>query len=188
MTTQLWTSETHPIYVDWLPVSWPGKMGLTLAPGKRGDSVFGGTWDRDVARDLDRLRNELSIDVLVCLLREHEFARLGIPTLASEARARGIEFWTLPIEDGGVPRASESREVGALVEQIAAAAKRGMNVVIHCRGGLGRSGLLAGCVLVAAGIGADDALRMLRECRGPNCPETHEQREFIRAFAARTER
>ena len=55
-------------------------------------------------------------------------------------------------------------------------------VVIHCIGGLGRTGTVAGCFLVEQGVDAARALKLLREVRAPNCPETDEQREFVRRY------
>ncbi|MBP1688921.1 MAG: hypothetical protein H6Q33_5064, partial [Deltaproteobacteria bacterium] len=52
MPHQLRTSSSHPIYVDFLPLpALCGRVGLTLAPGKRD----GSKWDRSLAQDLDWL-------------------------------------------------------------------------------------------------------------------------------------
>jgi hypothetical protein len=45
------TSTTHPIRIDPLPVG-NGHLGLTFCPGKRGDSVYGAPWARDLETDL----------------------------------------------------------------------------------------------------------------------------------------
>lgn len=55
-------------------------------------------------------------------------------------------------------------------------------VVINCNGGLGRSGVIGGCLLRALGVDAEQALRRLRGARGPECPQTEEQRQFVRRF------
>jgi hypothetical protein len=59
----------------------------------------------------------------------------------------------------------------------------GASVVIHCEGGKGRTGVVAGSLLVALGASAPEALRRLHEARGPNCPENAQQRAFIERFA-----
>jgi len=48
------TSLTDPLRIAELPVAAAGGMvGVTFCPGKRGDSVFGRPWARDLDADLD---------------------------------------------------------------------------------------------------------------------------------------
>jgi protein-tyrosine phosphatase len=174
------TSVTHPICVDWIAEGLPGRIGLTFAPGKHNDSTFGGTWERDLAADLDRLVREFQMQVQVCLLEDHELHRLRIAALVEEAERRGVRVHRLPIPDGGV--LPDVAPVRALVDQIVAAAQGGHTVVIHCAGGLGRAGIIGGCALVRLGASPDEALEILRTRRSPHCPETAEQRDVIRRF------
>ena len=176
------TSETDPIDVAWLLDELPGKIGITLAPGKHAGSKSGTRWERDLALDLDELVDRHGMRMQVCLLEDEELVRLKIANLVEEAERRGVGVLRLPIPDGGVLPSGEPVEL--LVEQMLAAASAGKNVVIHCMGGLGRAGTIGGCALVAYGMPAEDALARLRERRGPSCPETEGQRAFIRAFEA----
>ena len=50
---------------------------------------------------------------------------------------------------------------------------------VHCRQGLGRSALLAACVLVVGGVDVPTAIDRLTKARGCAVPETAEQREWI---------
>jgi protein-tyrosine phosphatase len=51
-------------------------------------------------------------------------------------------------------------------------------------GGLGRSGMIAACTLVDAGV-APAAIVSVRAARGPRALETSGQEEFVSSFAAR---
>ena len=176
------TSLTHPIRVDWIATDLPGRVGLTFAPGKHAHSIASEErWERDLAADLDRLVQHYGMQVQVCLLEDHELTSLGIPTLIDEATARGVRVVRLPIPDGHVLRSLTP--VLTLVDDILAAARSGAAVVVHCRGGLGRAGTVGGCVLARLGMPVDDVYEALRAARGANCPETSEQRGFIRRFA-----
>ena len=89
---------------------------------------------------------------------------------------------TFPIPDGDVP--GDPHELRRLVDLVLLREATGHGVAIHCRGGLGRSGTVGGCVLVALGHTPEQALSILTRARGPRCPENDAQRELIRRFAA----
>jgi ADP-ribosylglycohydrolase/protein-tyrosine phosphatase len=177
------TSDTDPIRVDWIPSQHtPGKVGITIAPGKHSTSLHsGGRWERDLDKDLAALATTWNCDVLVCLLEEHDLRRLKIPNLVERARARGLEVISFPTRDVSVP--AEAGPVHELVMTLRERTREGKNVVLHCEGGLGRSGVIAGCYLATLGMGAHDILDALVKTRGSKCPETEEQRRFIRDFA-----
>jgi ADP-ribosyl-[dinitrogen reductase] hydrolase len=174
------TSASHPRDVGWLEP--PARVGLTLAPGVRDRSVEGFRWERDLAADLDALV-AAGVTVLVCLLEEPELARYGITNLVPAAQARGLEVLRLPIRDGDVP--ADLARVDELLATMAAREAAGGRLVIHCRGGLGRSGTIAGCHLVRGGLTPTAALAMLHRVRGPRCPENRRQEAFVAAYARR---
>lgn len=173
------TSGTDPIQVAWLPDRWAGRIGLTFAPGKRSGSVFGDPWARDLAADLDRLRDTCALDALAPLIEDHELASLQIPRLVEEAEARGIAVLRLPIPDGGTPDPQAAR---ALVATLRALARAGRRVVVHCRGGLGRAGTLAACCLVADGLPPAEAIAAVRRVR-PGAVENEAQERFVMGFS-----
>ena len=88
-----------------------------------------------------------------------------------------IEFISFPIADRQVP-ASPSAAI-ELVHRISILLQQGKNVAIHCRAGIGRSGLLAACVLVSQGFDVADAFEGISNARGTAVPDTEEQRIWI---------
>ena len=174
--TTLHTSASDPIRIDFLPVPLPGRVGLTFAPGK----CDGLRWQRSLPQDLDRLQAYYGVSHLVSLIEDDELAQYGIENLYADAERRGIAVHRFPIPDVGVPADVEC--VTPLVRRIDGWAAVRERVVIHCIGGLGRTGTVAGCFLVEQGVDAAGALKLLREVRAPNCPETEEQREFVRRY------
>jgi protein-tyrosine phosphatase len=175
------TSETHPINVDWLATPWTGRVGLTFAPGKKDRFAATGAWDRDLSTDLDRLRRAFGVAHLVSLIEDHELELLQIQGLVEEATLAGLAVRRFPVRDVSTPVSTS--DVRVLVREIVQWAETGENVVIHCRGGLGRAGTIGGCVLRAAGLDGETALAQLNAARGPNCPETAGQRDFVRSFS-----
>jgi ADP-ribosyl-[dinitrogen reductase] hydrolase len=159
------TSATHPIRVDFIPKSahgLAGQLGMTFAPGKRAQGLDG-HWDRALATDLARLRKEYATDVLVSLIEPHELELLHIPNLQEAATDAGITVERFAIRDGGVP--SDTAKFATLVERTVEHLRAGRTVVIHCRGGLGRTGLLAAACLRALGVDARRAIELVRVAR-----------------------
>jgi predicted protein tyrosine phosphatase len=178
------TSEKSPLRVDFLPpeaVGLPGRVGITIAPGKRGPGI-GTLWRRDLDTDLVRLRDHFDMGLLVSLCEEPELSFLGIGNLYTRAMELGLAVEPFPIPDGGVPASVE--RAASVVSNVLDALGEGQTVVIHCRGGLGRSGLIAGCVLVARGTPAGEAMAIVRKAR-PGAIENRGQEAFIETFAAK---
>ena len=145
------TSETHPIRVDFVPddhTKTPGRLGMTFAPGMKALGMRG-RWERDLTEDLHVLRDEYGVDALVSVMEEHEYGGYGIPELFERDWIGGIEVVRFAIEDMGVPKEAERDAYWDLILNIADRMRAGETVVVHCRGGLGRTGTVAACVLVA---------------------------------------
>lgn len=178
-------SPSSPIRVDWIPTAlWPGRLGLTFAPGKKGPSLLqpGVQHDRDLAEDFQELQRQ-GMTLIVSLLEAPEYDLLGIPDYAEQARAQHIQVITCPVPDRAAPRDLTAFE--ETVQEVLGALLDGQGAVLHCRGGLGRAGTLAACLLTRMGLGPDEAIRRVREAR-PGAIETKEQAEFIYKYAGET--
>jgi protein-tyrosine phosphatase len=181
------TSETHPIEVNWIEPgahTGSGRLGLTYAPGKCGRAPASGIeWRRDLSSDLERLREQHGTDVLVSLMESFEYDDLLIPSLFEEARARGIEVIHLPIVDGQVPRPEQAVALAELVARVRRALGAGDTVVIHCRGGQGRTGLVAAVLLTTYGHDPGTAIATVRRAQ-PKAVESAAQQAYVEAYAA----
>ena len=66
-------SDTHPIYLNYVDFKWSennSRLGITLAPGKKQPGALSGNWQRDLMKDLHRMKNNDKIEVLVSLLEK----------------------------------------------------------------------------------------------------------------------
>jgi protein-tyrosine phosphatase len=180
----LMTSETHPIYADFVPeehTKVPGRLGMTFAPGMKTPARHG-RWERDLETDLRVLRDEYGADALVSVIEEHEYGGYGIPELFERDRVGGIEVLRFAIEDMNVPKEAKAAEYEELIRGIVERMRDGKNVVVHCRGGLGRTGTVAACVLVALGDhSADEAIDAVRAAR-KGTVQTRDQEDFVHRF------
>jgi len=154
----------------WLAGPWPGKIALAARPR-------GGDWLRD---DLSGWK-QAGIHTVLSLLTPEEETDLDLRAEATEAGAQGLGFNSLPIPDRQVPR-SESNLADAL-EAVNKTLSSGKNVVVHCRQGIGRSGLVAACLLVKNGMSPGAAVDLVSAARGVSVPETAEQRDWIDHYA-----
>ena len=157
--------------VFWVAGPWPGRLGIVPRPR-------GGDW----LSDETAAWREAGVDVVVSLLEPEEAAQLVLEDEAAAAAASGIVFRPFPIPDRGVPTSRES--VAELASEVVDALEGGKSVAVHCRQGIGRSGLIVGGVLVATGIDPVTALKTIAQSRGLEVPETEEQRQWLRDFAS----
>ena len=134
--------------------------------------------------DLRRLGDRYGAEVLVTLLERDQYVRdemkqLGVVDLLVEAKNLGlITDWTaLPADDVPIP----VDRLFVLVERVITHARDGRIVVMHCRDGLGRTGLVAACCLVALGASVNEALDTLAEIR-PGAEPSAAHRGTLRAF------
>jgi ADP-ribosyl-[dinitrogen reductase] hydrolase len=176
------TSETHPIRVDFVAVTAPGKLGMTFAPGKRQNDALTGRWARDLNIDLDRLCTIYGAELVVSVMEVKELGALCIPSLSSALGARGIGWLHVPVVDGGVPEEGHTW-LGAL-RLVRSRLLDGRTVVVHCMGGLGRTGMFAAAVLITFGTAPALAIEQVRAAR-PGSIETRAQEQFVMTFDKR---
>ena len=151
--------------------SWRGKLFLSSRPR-------GGDWLEDEVSGWRRY----GIDTVVSLLTDDEEQELGLGHEASEARKHDLAFVSYPIPDRGVP--SNTSTLSDLLETIQRDLGHGKNVLVHCRQGIGRTGLVAASLLVREGMEPASAIQNVSKVRGVQIPETPEQENCIYGVAA----
>jgi protein-tyrosine phosphatase len=124
------------------------------------------------------------INIVVTLLEVSEVTELGLQQEAALCQAQEIGFISFPISDRQVPMSR--RETVILVDRLADCIALGKSVAIHCRAGIGRSALIAACVLGRTGADANQAFAMISAARGVAVPDTDAQRDWVSAFNAYT--
>ena len=174
------TSDTHPLQIAVLDTPGNGQIGLTFCPGKCDPHAMTGPWARDLKTDIAAIV-DWGASTLVTLMESHELERLAVGGLGEMAQSQGIEWYHLPIRDVSVPsRAFEMAWVGA-GRELRSRLLDGQSVVVHCRGGIGRTGLVAARLLVELGEGPAAALSRVRSVR-PGAVETREQEAYVLAL------
>ncbi len=129
-----------------------------------------------LAEDLQYFQ-QMNIRKIVSLLENGEAAARGLTFEEHLCQQLGMEFTQYPIPDQHTPK--KIRTFHTLVEQLYAELLSGKNISIHCFAGIGRTGVLAGSLLIRDGMPALDAIDLLSRIRGRDMPQTQEQYEFL---------
>jgi len=156
----------------WIDGPWPGKLAISARPR-------GGDWLEDEISGWRRA----GVDAVVSLLTPQENEDLQLGAESDLTQARGLRFVSLPVEDRSVPPSWD--QASQAVAKVGEMLRQGRNVAVHCRQGIGRSGMIAAALLIKDGSTPGNALKRISEVRGLPVPETPEQLEWIREFSMR---
>jgi protein-tyrosine phosphatase len=152
--------------LSWIPGPWPGRLAISTRPR-------GGDWLEDEVRAWQRA----GVDIVVSLLEPAENEQFDLQLEGRLAESNGLRFLSFPITDRGVP--SSAKAAVSLLKDLTHALEEGKHIAVHCRQGIGRSGLIAAGALVAAGTTPEAALQIVSSARGLAVPETPEQRSWV---------
>jgi protein tyrosine phosphatase (PTP) superfamily phosphohydrolase (DUF442 family) len=159
------TSHTHPLQIAEVRASAAhGRIGITFCPGKHDRAAATGAWARDLALDLDAV-SAWGARLVLTLVEPAELVALKVPELGQEVAARGMAWCHLPIADYGVPTPACEQQWAQEGPAVRALLRQGQDVLVHCKGGLGRAGMMAARLLVELGMPADQAVREVRRVR-----------------------
>ena len=157
--------EPHPSALEIDPMSCgAGVLGLTLCPGKQGLELLrglhgNGTWGSTCARSWIGERRPWFPS-----WRRTSFRMLKVPNLGDAAEAAGTRV--APFADPGRqdPQGGLRAALDLLRSRFAKEAQiRERTIVVHCRGGLGRTGMIAARLAIESGEAPEAALRRVRE-------------------------
>ena len=181
------TSQSHPLEINAVEIG-PGfgKIGITLCPGKKQTHAATGAWNRDLGLDLDVVAKWGAAAVLT-LVEEHELRQIHVPNLREEVVTRHMEWNHLPIQDAGVLGAEMGGSWWATSQyHLLPILRDGFNVLVHCKGGLGRAGMMAADLMVQLGVSCDRAAQLVRKAR-PGAIETQDQEHHVMRVSGEAE-
>ena len=152
----------------WIATGQPGR--LAIAPRPRG-----GDWLEDEARSW----RVAGVDAVVSLLEPDEEMQLDLASEHAAVESSGMRYIPFPIPDLGIPKQTATGLLTDISEHLAA----GRNVIVHCRQGVGRSGMITAAVLVNLGAPAEQAFAIVSAARGVTVPETPDQVRWLKGLS-----
>ncbi|HYW75085.1 MAG TPA: cyclin-dependent kinase inhibitor 3 family protein [Gammaproteobacteria bacterium] len=179
MSKRVWhTSTSDPLRID--SVAVPGteaKIGMTLCPGKFQPWGQHGAWRRDLDTDLAAIK-DWGASTLITLIEDREFESLSVTALPERARAHGLAWYHWPIADQQLPGQRFEQRWQQAFPAVRQRLEAGEHLVVHCMGGLGRTGIVAARILVEFGTDPKTAVRRIRAAR-PGAIETAAQLRYV---------
>lgn len=173
------TSHSHPLRIDSVqPQGASGIIGMTFCPGKKQQGAMsGGEWDRDLGVDIEALM-QWGCTALLSLIEDHEIEELRIQDVAEQLHAK-IAYYRLPIVDGFIPDAQGEEMWDRIGPNLRRRLVNGERIVIHCKGGLGRTGIIAARLLIEFGEDPESAILRVRVARN-GAIENSLQEDYVR--------
>jgi len=172
------TSQNDPIRISAVSRGdGVGRIGITLCPGKKDLRARKGPANRDLGLDLDEIQR-WGATAVISLITDEEIDYLQVRGLREAVEERHMEWWHLPIPDVNPPGFDFERGWRIAGEAIRDRLRMGFDVLVHCKGGLGRAGTVGSRLLVELGENPDSAIRKVRKAR-PGAVETSGQKRHI---------
>lgn len=150
-----------------------GLIGITSCPGMRDEYVFD-LYGDCLIEGLQSIRS-WGAAVVVTLLEEAEIVSLGVRDLGKNVVAMDMVWVHLPIRNMSLPDHGDEKW-RVVMPCLCNLLRLGQHVVIHCKEGVGRAGVVAARLLIELGLSATTAITMVRRARhGTLLLESHER-------------
>jgi len=163
------TSVSHPIRIDELSIL-NGGLGMSFCAGKKDVGYFSGhVWEPDLETDALAIAN-WGAGTWLNLMEESDMKAVSLDPLIFKNTIEnlGIKYLHFPIVDASTPtETDEKRWQEEINPFVLSELKLGKKVFVHCRGGLGRTGIIAARILFDAGVSndADEIMKIVRNTR-----------------------
>ncbi|WP_432464569.1 MULTISPECIES: phosphatase domain-containing putative toxin [unclassified Agarivorans] len=162
--------SSHPIYA--VDLSDHAQLLLTPCPGTQGV---------DLSTSLQQLCYKNS-PALLTMMTKQELADMQVSDLPKHAVTYDMQWFHLPIEDDTVPDQAWEEHFQSVLPRFLQLINNGMSLSLHCKGGSGRTGLVAARIMLALGFELEDCIAKIKAVR-PNAFSVPAQLEYIQQFA-----
>jgi len=144
----------HPVY----PIKCPNQKGtllLTPCPGTKGVEL------------IDSLQQfkKSGVTAVLTLMLENEIYDNQLNTIHTLCEELDMQWFNLPIVDEGVPQQEFNLLWAQYKNEIHAILDDNESIVIHCKGGSGRTGIVAAKILLERGADFDATIKEIKQIR-----------------------
>jgi len=140
---------------------------LLSIPGIKGKLIFTpcpGTKNSSLADSLATLK-QAGASAVISLMPASEQAANGAEDIGKQCQVQDMAWFHLPVADEQVPLEDFGQGWKASKQSILERLNAGQDIAIHCKGGSGRTGLIAARIMIEAGIPRADAIALVQALR-----------------------
>jgi len=172
-------STTHPYKPDLLCRTGNSNIYMGPVPGSTKISRSNcKVYSRDLQHDIQEIK-KLNIEHIICMMENHEFHKNKTGNYPLIVHQSGINISQYSIVDGSIPTLEVMHK---MVMNLRNSIIQGKNVLIHCMGGVGRTGTLASCFLVYCGFEPELAISFVQERRKGTITRPNQQK-FVKDYS-----
>ena len=146
----------------------PALLGLSPLPGLNGD----------FPADIEEILN-WKPSAIISLTEKKEMENLGMRDFHSLMANKNILWLHFPIKDFGIVDKQREDLWDTISKNVHQKINEGSRILVHCRGGCGRTGMIILRIMVEFGENPDKALQRLRKIR-PCAVETKDQENWAK--------
>ncbi|MCG6200071.1 cyclin-dependent kinase inhibitor 3 family protein [Psychromonas antarctica] len=163
-------SVIHPIFP--IPIAdSAAKIILTPCPGTKGAALIA---------SLEQLK-AAGAEAVLTLMTHSELEKNSLSGIGEAVIAQGMSWFHLPIVDDHIPEAEFLRAWKNAGPAVQCLLTQGKSIAIHCKGGSGRTGLLAAQILLQRGECMEPTMACIQAVRANAF--THVcQRDYLNAL------
>ena len=143
----------HPF--DILPLSDQAKFIFMPCPG---------TKQADLSSSVKTIK-QAGATSIVTMLSDEELAQLEVTELGNTITSAGLKWFQLPVEDDAEPNLDFEERFSEVRDELLKQIESGETIAIHCRGGSGRTGLMAAILLLESGAYWTDVKPLIQSMR-----------------------
>lgn len=174
--------KNPPLVIDSIRIPGiKGMIGITSCPGMRDEFVFD-LYGENLVDDIESIR-AWGASVVVTLLEELELNALGVKELGKQVVALNMIWMHLPIRNMGVPDEAASDKWRRVIYCLCDLLRKGQRVVIHCKEGIGRAGIVAARLMIELGMHPADAISTVQKAR-PGSLQLYAHEKYCYSLAA----
>lgn len=128
---------------------------LTPCPGTKGD---------DVASSIAQLK-EAGATVLITMMQTEELKKHSVTDIPLECSEQSVAWFHFPVEDDHSPRENTQALIETQKQPLLARLSQGETVAVHCKGGQGRTGLMAAILMLELGYSWAETKQRIQEVK-----------------------
>jgi protein-tyrosine phosphatase/nicotinamidase-related amidase len=168
-----YADDLKKIRIDWIRSERLSidAVGLTILPGRK-------DWSRDLDEDIKEIKRNGITKVMNFITMDEHYA-YGVSNLNEFYEKEGLEVYHLPILDQMAPTQDQMH---VCIDILSGWIADNEKVMLHCVGGLGRSGLVAACYLKKLGMESSQAIDLVRKSRSIRAIESAQQEQFVQDY------